>query len=209
MQEREAGNGPIVLLTETSACFPTRRQTDPEKTREKDISAEQDRAQAQARLPRAHGHQGRHARDQCPPGAWPQAPFCLIWRTNPVRGGAAMQRLLKRRDFLKAQKGRRWNAGLFGLQAVRRMPEDEASPRLGFTVSKANCGKAVQRNRIRRRLKEAARVTWGLDAQRGHDYVVVARQGALTAPFPVLSDALKTAFAAVTRPRGNSQPSRD
>jgi ribonuclease P protein component len=112
-----------------------------------------------------------------------------------------MQRLLKRRDFLKAQKGRRWSTGLFSLSAVPREPADEKAPRLGFTVSKAN-GDAVRRNRIRRRLKEAVRTgEAGLAARAGEDYVIVARPATLAVPFGTLRREVELAFAGVHRPR--------
>lgn len=59
--------------------------------------------------------------------------------------------------------------------------------RVGFTVS-AKLGKAVVRNRIRRRLREVYR----LQADRltpGHDLIIVARSRALTADFGVLCHA--------------------
>jgi ribonuclease P protein component len=113
-----------------------------------------------------------------------------------------MQRLLKRRDFLKAQKGRRFSTGLFALQAVAREAGDGNEPRVGFTVSKAN-GNAVKRNRIRRKLKEAVRLQAGtLPALATHDYVLVARPAALKAPFAVISAEVGVAFSGINRPPG-------
>ena len=63
------------------------------------------------------------------------------------------ERLKKRRDFLAAAKGHRAARRAFVLEARAR--EDEGSPRFGFTVSKRTAAKAVERNRIRRRLREA------------------------------------------------------
>jgi ribonuclease P protein component len=112
-----------------------------------------------------------------------------------------MQRLVKRRDFLKAQKGRRWNTGLFSLSATGREPADDCPPRIGFTVSKAN-GNAVKRNRIRRRFKEIVRLgEGGLAARPGEDYVIVARPSALLASFGTLAREVQSAFSAVHRPR--------
>jgi ribonuclease P protein component len=111
-----------------------------------------------------------------------------------------MRRLKKRRDFLRAQKGRRQNTGLFSLQAVRREPPDGEGPRIGLTVSKAN-GNAVRRNRIRRRLREALRRQAGdLPALAFEDYVIVARPATLSASFEMLAREVHAAFLAVQRP---------
>lgn len=107
----------------------------------------------------------------------------------------ATEVLKRRADFLKAAKGRRVNAAHFLLQ-VRKRTEDAPAgshPRFGFTVTK-KVGGAVVRNRIRRRLKEAVRLHAGKSAQRGHDYVVIARRSAETTPFRDLTADLEAAI---------------
>ena len=74
----------------------------------------------------------------------------------------------------------------------REVGRAELGPRFGLTVTK-KVGCAVERNRIRRRLREALR-TPGLAAKAGHDYVIVARRDALTAPFAVLVNELSQAL---------------
>ena len=69
------------------------------------------------------------------------------------------------------------------VQARRRA--DGGAVRIGFTVSK-QVGDAVERNRVRRRLREIVRLsaaagTSGLCP--GHDYVLIGRRAALAAPF--------------------------
>jgi ribonuclease P protein component len=108
-----------------------------------------------------------------------------------------MERLKKRRDFLSAQKGRRANTGLFSLQALPRGEGCEA--RCGFTVSKRVSLKAVVRNRIRRRLKEAVRTDGSKTAANAMDYVIVARLGCLAAPFALIRTELARAFVKVSR----------
>jgi ribonuclease P protein component len=103
-----------------------------------------------------------------------------------------MERLKKRRDFLKVQKGRRVHTGLFSVQALPREAEDGS--RVGFTVSKRVSPSAVKRNRIKRRLREAVRIAGhGLSAT-ATDFVIVARLEALTAPYPRITSELARAL---------------
>ncbi|MGA8447975.1 MAG: ribonuclease P protein component, partial [Roseiarcus sp.] len=70
-----------------------------------------------------------------------------------------MGRLTKRAEFQRVSRGRRVSAETFTLQSRRRETlerETEGSPRVGLTVTKS-VGGAVERNRVRRRLKEALR----------------------------------------------------
>lgn len=98
------------------------------------------------------------------------------------------QRLKKRADFLKAARGRKWNTEHFTLRTRQRIPEDEAPPRFGFTVT-SRVGIATVRNRIRRRLREAVRLVAPVAARRGHDYVLIGRRSAVKAPFErILAD---------------------
>jgi ribonuclease P protein component len=91
-----------------------------------------------------------------------------------------MERLKHRTDFLAAATGVKIPAAAFVLQARRR--GDEAPPRLGFTVSK-KVGTAVERNRVRRRLREIVRRMPCGRMVAGHDYVLIGRRAALQLPF--------------------------
>jgi ribonuclease P protein component len=82
----------------------------------------------------------------------------------------------------------------------------EAQPRFGFTVTKQSGG-AVQRNRIRRRLKEALRLLNPLPAWPGHDYVILARPEALSMPFRDLQGELIRALGKIAA-RKNQPPIR-
>jgi ribonuclease P protein component len=109
--------------------------------------------------------------------------------------GHKPERLRRRRDFIGAAKsGVAQSRRAFKLQRAARAQGDRAPPRFGFTVTKKISG-AVGRNRIRRRLKEALRLSQGLPALPGHDYVFVARAPALTARFPELLSQMADAFA--------------
>jgi ribonuclease P protein component len=78
----------------------------------------------------------------------------------------------------------------FVLQAAPA-PEDVERPqiRVGFTVSR-KVGNAVIRNRVRRRLREVARLVIPLQARADLDYVLVGRQGAISRDFGVLQQEL-------------------
>jgi ribonuclease P protein component len=67
------------------------------------------------------------------------------------------------------------------------LPNDQAFSRCGFTVSR-RLGKAVERNRARRRMQEAVRQAWDL-IEPGWDIVWVARPALGSAAFPEIQDA--------------------
>tara|TARA_R110002167_G_scaffold56034_1_gene159245 strand:+ start:1666 stop:2055 length:390 start_codon:yes stop_codon:yes gene_type:complete len=70
--------------------------------------------------------------------------------------------------------------------------EDDAI-RVGFTVSK-RVGNAVQRNRLKRRLRAAVNLVFPACAAPGHDYVIVGRRAGLTRPFAELTNDLSRAL---------------
>lgn len=114
-----------------------------------------------------------------------------------------MERLKKRREFLKVQKGRRAHTGLFSVQALPR--DGGGDSRVGFTVSKRVSPLAVKRNRIRRRLKEAMRQVAAPDAT---DFVIVAKIESLSAPFARLRSDLAAALGkAAARRQDAAAPS--
>lgn len=82
---------------------------------------------------------------------------------------------------------------------IAPVPADLAIPaiRVGFTVSR-KVGNAVIRNRVRRRLREAARQVIPGQARPDLDYVLVGRQGAIARDFGALRQEL---FEALKRLR--------
>ena len=74
-------------------------------------------------------------------------------------------------------------------------PADIIRPavRVGFTVSR-KVGNAVERNRVRRRLREIARLVIPEQARPDLDYVMVGRQAALKRDFAVLRQDLVEAL---------------
>jgi ribonuclease P protein component len=95
-----------------------------------------------------------------------------------------MERLRQRRDFLAAAGGASASTGGLVLQCRRR--EDERPARVGFTVSR-KVGGAVERNRVRRRLREIVRLSAATHIKAGNDYVLVARRAALDMAFAQLA----------------------
>lgn len=127
--------------------------------------------------------------------------------TDGARKSRAPARLKKRADFLAAAKGRRWRMPAFTLQAAPRAEPDVGEPRFGFTVTRKT-GHSVERNRMRRRLREALRLAADLPARAGHDYVLVVQRDALTRSFADLGADLNEAVRRIHAPRGDKQGRR-
>jgi ribonuclease P protein component len=133
------------------------------------------------------------------------------YRLREVAGGqsAPFSRLRKRAEFQRVARGARWQSEAFVLQAAKRSEPFVEGPRVGFTATRKT-GDAGERNRLRRRLKEALRLAEKLDARPDHDYVLIARRGALSRPFDLLRADLNRAFAAIHArgPRASSDRDR-
>ena len=97
----------------------------------------------------------------------------------------AMERLRRRKDFLAAAAGVSVPTAGFVVQERRR--GDTGPARVGFTVSK-KVGGAVERNRVRRQLREIVRLSAATGLHAGCDYVVVGRRAALGLPFVRLTE---------------------
>jgi ribonuclease P protein component len=114
-----------------------------------------------------------------------------------------MERLRHRADFLATARGAK--APLPGLvlqaQARDQAGDRDGPPRIGFTVSR-KVGNAVERNRVRRRLREVVRLHAPLNTQSldhsgvrpGHDYVLIGRRAALDLPFERLVEHFHSAL---------------
>ena len=113
-----------------------------------------------------------------------------------------MERLRQRADFLAAASGIKVPATAFVLQARNR--RDTGPARLGFTVSK-KVGNAVERNRVRRRLREIVKRASEEVAHAGHDYVLVGRRAGLSAPFGGLLDDFTSALRRLHEGRGKAR----
>jgi ribonuclease P protein component len=117
-----------------------------------------------------------------------------------------MDRLRRRADFRAASSGLRTSAGGFVLQA--RLRGDDGGVRVGFTVSR-QVGNAVERNRVRRRLREIVKLAGDVEAsegmRNGHDYVLIGRRAALTLPFADIQRQFGTALRRVHSPQSGPE----
>jgi len=97
----------------------------------------------------------------------------------------AMERLRHRKDFLAVAAGVSVATAGFIVQEHPR--GDDGPPRIGFTVSR-RVGNAVERNRVRRRLKEIVRLSAATGLKAGSDYVLVGRRAAQEITFARLAE---------------------
>ncbi len=107
-----------------------------------------------------------------------------------------MQGLTRRSEFRAAARGKRVTRAGFILQATRPSPYLPRPARFGYTVTKKT-GTAVVRNRIRRRLREAVRLS-GKSAESSTDYVLIGRRAALTLPFERLVTDLRSGLEEIS-----------
>jgi ribonuclease P protein component len=104
----------------------------------------------------------------------------------------AVERLRERADFLAAASAMKVPTAAFVLQ-VRKRSDKDGPVRVGFTVSR-KVGTAVERNRVRRRLKEIVRLTGETGLLAGNDYVLIGRRAALSLPFEQIANDFRQAL---------------
>ena len=141
---------------------------------------------------------------------WRRSPADGFWRRAGRRAASAspldatflgsassfvghnLETLKVRADFLRvASAGHRSGGPGLVVQAAprRHEPSDATGIRVGFTASR-KVGNAVIRNRVRRRLREVARLVIPGQARADLDYVLVGRQAALARDFAALRQEL-------------------
>jgi ribonuclease P protein component len=81
---------------------------------------------------------------------------------------------------------------------VRDRADDDATARVGFTVTK-KIGNAVIRNRMKRRLRALARELLPANGVAGADHVLIGRSGGVERDFATLRDELVRALAKAAR----------
>ena len=82
---------------------------------------------------------------------------------------------------------------------VRQRGDGDAKMRAGYTVTK-KVGNSVIRNRLKRRLREAARLTLPAHGHAGADHVLIGRDAGLTRDFALLCTDLAAALARAQLP---------
>ncbi len=111
--------------------------------------------------------------------------------SSPIAGFPKRVRLLRSTDFRRVYDGGvRYSGPLFAAFCMREEQPD--GPRIGFTTPRA-LGKAVARNRIKRRVREAVRLL--LDRLNPQWSIVInPRRRALDAPAPEIRREVEKLF---------------
>ena len=162
---------------------------------EANISTEQPPPRQDARIPCPHGYEERPPRAQKAQGQGAQAshPFALL-------NGATLPQRAPLRSSAEYRKvydnGRRYDGRLL---SVFVLGNDVARHRLGITASRKMSLRAVGRNRAKRLIREAFRLSPAdLDALRGrYDWVVNARRSILSAKMPLVLEEFRQIVARV------------
>jgi ribonuclease P protein component len=148
--------------------------------READVPAQQSEAQEDARFSRAYADPGWPSSDPGAPPAGPQASRGLIWR---IRDRATFEALAQARAH---------RAGPVRTRQVASGRDEP--PRVSYVVGRP-VGNAVQRNRLRRRLRAAIREQQEL-LEPGRAYLVAVGPEALPMSYPALRGAVARALRA-------------
>ncbi len=108
--------------------------------------------------------------------------------------------LRKRKDFVGMRSGRRQHSTSFVLQMREHRCNKVAGNgvRVGYTVTK-KIGNAVERNRIKRRMRAVVARAMPTGARQAHDYVLICKRTALSADFDTMVAELGTSLNRVHR----------
>jgi len=106
--------------------------------------------------------------------------------------------LKKRAEFKDASGGARYSTTAFTMLRRPRIAEGAETIRFGFTVTK-KVGHAVERNRMRRRLREAVRAASASFPAQPMDLVILARRATMDIDFASLTADIARAVAALAR----------
>ena len=112
-----------------------------------------------------------------------------------IKGFPKSVRILRSKDFRRVyEHGARYSGPYFAAFYVRR-PDSEVGPKIGFTVPRS-LGGAVVRNRMKRRLREAVRLSRP-GTSFPVDVVINPKRSLLKAEFVEISKEVSRAFEVV------------
>jgi len=111
---------------------------------------------------------------------------------------ARLEPLRKRRDFIAIRAGGRQHSSSFVLQTRERGEDNFAAEgvRIGYTVTKKT-GNAVERNRIKRRIRAVVHQIMPISARPAHDYVLIGKRAALNTEFETMVAELGSSLSRV------------
>jgi ribonuclease P protein component len=133
-----------------------------------------------------------------------------VEQSRPKANFPRSVRLLRHSDFQRVYKqGRRHFSPSMTVFYLRRSEAPVAGQnaakglRVGFTVGRV-LGGAVQRNRMKRRLREAVRLTMPASAP-GADVVINPKKSLLTAEFDSVVNEVRQAFVVIGKKLGSTK----
>jgi ribonuclease P protein component len=146
------------LTTQQRASSNTGLFRDRRNGNEADISTFENSARSAPRLPRAQPHQRRSKSSTQPPGAWPAQARAIAaapaaTKRFPLDGSRRLGRKLEFERLLRGGTRRSVGGYVFYYQGRVAGP-----PRLGILISRKHAADAVDRNRIKRCIREAFRL---------------------------------------------------
>lgn len=153
---------------------------------------------------------GESNEEVAPPGVAPRAGKGAFPRSARLLRHADFERVYKlgRRHFSASMTVFYWprpEAGGAGAKAPAARTAVASGLRIGFTVGRA-LGGAVQRNRMKRRLREAVRLTLPSSGP-GADVVINPKKSLLTVEFAAVVNEVSRAFVVIeqklARPAGS------
>ena len=111
---------------------------------------------------------------------------------------ARLESLRKRKDFIAIRAGRRQHSPSFVLQMRERGEDNFAAEgvRIGYTATKKT-GNAVERNRIKRRMRAVVHQVMPIYARQAHDYVLIGKRAALNTEFETMVAELGSSLSRV------------